>query len=161
MVTSMPGTQEMRQQLDAQDARSALEKYLSRLGQRLLDWQSEREIRSEALSLRALIIKERGYELTQEELAGLPELPDARATIEPAPGDETYRVDIEIDGAYYNRMLKRKINGFLDNHCQTGRSLVWVTTTRRRAKRIRQEIEIAGARHCIAVMVLEDELNLK
>ncbi len=154
----MPGTNDMRQQLDAQEARYYLERRLTGQGERLLDWKSEREIRSAAFKERDKLEKEKGRRLNMLELAELPALPDARATVERTRnGDyETYQIDIEIDGAYFNAMLKAKLVGLLQVRRATGRPLIWVTTTHRRAERIKQEIAKIGGTTEVTLLVLDE-----
>jgi hypothetical protein len=142
--------------LDAQDARIILEKYLGLKGEEVLDWKGEREIRSEAFKKRSELEQELGRRLSQEEYASLPELPDATATIQSEAGKTIYRLDIEIDGAYFNRMLKRKINGLAVNSRKSGRPVIRVSQTRRRAQRILSEIKLAGAEDRFQVLILEN-----
>jgi hypothetical protein len=158
MEAGLPRTNEMREALDAGEARIILELELKRRSEKLLSWKSEHEIRSEAFSERAIKEHELGRRFNEEELAALPELPDARLYIQSADGTYIYQLDLEIDGAYYNQMLKRKVAGLHANSLATGRKVIWVTATHRRGQRIQKEIQLTGADKTIEVMVLEGNL---
>ncbi len=120
---------EVRQQLDALDARVALIRQYEALGFRLLDWKNERELRSH-----------------QTGTAG-EEIADCLASFINDATGQVVELDIEIDGQYYGQMLEKKIRAL----AVTGRPSVWATSTGR-ARRIRQAV--AGFPN-ISVLVLE------
>lgn len=153
VVVGLPASNEMRQQLDAQDARLILEKWLKARDEQLLDWKSEREIRSEAFQERNRREAELGRKLIPEELEQLPELPDATALIEQADGS-TYKIDLEIDGHYFGQKLARKLEGFIAWGRASGREIIWATSSRRRAERVATQIAQAGADDVLSVMLL-------
>jgi hypothetical protein len=157
LVLGFPGRSEMRQQLDAQDARYQLEGELVARGERLLDWKGERELRSQARREQMRQEAESGSNRSIEELPGLPDLPDARILIEGSAAESytRYSLDIEIDGEYYGQMLKSKVAALYQGSQQSGREVVWVTATSGRAARLNQEIARAGAIGHLRVMLLQ------
>jgi hypothetical protein len=108
---------EIRQQLDALDARVVLVNQYEAQGFRLLDWKNERELRS-----------------YQTSTAG-EEIADCQATFVNDSTAQVVELDIEIDGQYYGQMLQKKI-GVL---AATGRPSIWATSAAR-ADRIRQAV---------------------
>ena len=120
---------EIRQQLDALEARVALTKQYDALGFRLLDWKNERELRSR-----------------QTSTAGT-EIADCLASFVNDSTGQVVELDIEIDGQYFGKMLEKKIAVL----AATGRPSVWATSAGR-AGRIRQAV---AAFPNISVLVLE------
>lgn len=120
---------EVRQQLDALDARVALIRQYEALGFRLLDWKNERELRSHQTSTAG------------EEIA------DCLASFVNDSTGQVVELDIEIDGQYYGQMLEKKIAALAG----TLRPAVWATSAGR-ARRIRKAV--AGFPN-IRVLVLE------
>jgi hypothetical protein len=120
---------EVRQQLDALDARVALVRQYETLGFRLLDWQNERELRSR-----------------QTSTAG-DEIADCLAYFVNDATGQVVELDIEIDGQYFGRMLEKKIAVL----AATGRPSVWATSASR-AERIRQAV---GTFTNISVLILD------
>jgi DNA-binding PadR family transcriptional regulator len=120
---------EIRQQLDALDARVSLVKQYESLGYRLLDWHNERELRSR-----------------QTSTAG-DEIADCLASFVNEASGQVVELDIEIDGQYFGQMLEKKIAAL----AATGRPSVWATSAGR-ARRIRQAV---AAFPNITVLVLD------
>ncbi|MEI6044387.1 MAG: replication-relaxation family protein [Chloroflexota bacterium] len=110
-------TAEIKQQLLAQDAILKLEQELIVQGKVLVDWKQEREIRS--------LLKRQQKKGDTSQL----EVPDAQATVRDETTGEIYKVEIEVDGAYYGKMLQSKINRFAASNKPT----IWVTTSDRAA----------------------------
>ncbi len=81
MEAGLPRSNQMREALDAGEARIILELTLAHRGEKLLSWKSEHEIRSEAFAERASQEQALGRRFTPTEIAALPELPDARLRI--------------------------------------------------------------------------------
>lgn len=155
MEAGLPRSNQLREALDAGDAWIIIEHALVQRGEKIMSWKSEHEIRSEAFAERASQEQALGRRFTPTEIAALPELPDARLRIQSADGSNIYRLDLEIDGAYYNKMLKRKVAGLHANSLTTGSGVIWVVATAQRGQRIEQEIRLAGAAATIEVLVLD------
>lgn len=140
MITKLPAYNEIHQQLMAQQARFRLEGQLKKQGLELSGWLNERELHSQAR------LKQRPGSRAWGRLGGIA---DAQALImNPATGEIESR-NIEVDGAYYGKVLRQKIAGIV----RAGISTTWVTTPNR-AARIHQEISQAGADSLIEVMVI-------
>jgi hypothetical protein len=162
-LIGMPNYKEIKQQLDAQDAWTRLEKHLATRGERLLHWKSEREIRSEALKERShqdyeAAMKKAGghyknlkqYQAKTKSDAGFisVNVADAQAVIERGDGT-VYSVDIEIDGQYYGKMLSDKIGQMAELAGKSNSAVIWATS---RGDRIRQEVAGAGVGNRVIVM---------
>jgi hypothetical protein len=111
-------TSEIKQQLLAQDALLKLEKEWAEQGKVIVNWKHERELKSE-LSHQ----QHKGIDTSEVEVA------DAQATVRDDSTGEIYQVDIEVDGEYYGKMLKSKIDRFAASNKPT----IWVTTPNRAA----------------------------
>lgn len=140
MLTKLPAFNEVHQQLMAQQARFRLIERLEKQGLKLAGWLNERQLHSQAR--RKLQPGKRAY----GRIGGIA---DAQASIlNPATGEIESR-NIEVDGAYYGKVLREKIAGI----ARTGTRTTWVTTPERAARIIR-EINDAGASNLIDVMVI-------
>jgi hypothetical protein len=140
MITKLPAYNEVHQQLMAQRARFKLEEQLKNRGLELAGWLNERELRSQAR--RKLHPGARAW-------GALGGVADAQASlVDPATG-ETSTLNIEVDGAYYGKVLLNKIKAI----ASAGKTTIWVTTPDRE-KRIRSEISQAGADNLIEIMVI-------
>ncbi len=132
LQVGLPALPEMRQQLMAQDAYLALQARIIGEGRKLVDWWTERELRAR--------LKRRGPTDMRREEARFPvEIPDAEAVIVNTHG-EVEILYVEIDGAYYGKMLWQKASGL----SKSGHQVVWVCT-QARTERIRQAV--AGFRN--------------
>lgn len=140
MITKLPAFNEVHQQLMAQQARFILEGRLREQGLELAGWLNERQLRSQAR------LQQRPGTRAWGALGGVG---DAQAVIvDPATG-ETTNQNIEVDGAYYGKVLRNKISGIVS----AGKSTIWVTTPDR-SSRIESEISLAGADALIEIMVI-------
>ena len=122
--TGLPATHELKQQLLAGDAYVALADELTAAGVRILDWQSERTLRSE-------------FRLAQQAAerhdAPPPTWQIADAQVVTADPDGTIlTTDVEIDGQYYGAMLRNKVQRFGEG----GRPTLWVCDSAPRAARV-------------------------
>lgn len=156
MMIGLPAPGELKQQLMAQDTRIVLERSLAEQGGRLVGWQNERELRSEAaLARRKPLSRAWG---------GLPDLNDARAffttpsnteNITTTTGNhnsgtgQVQSLDIEIDGQYYGQMLKKKIVSL----ARGNRPTLWVTTPDR-VRQIQRELTEAGEPTNIHLLII-------
>jgi hypothetical protein len=122
-----PAPAGITQQLLAQDAYLWLEAQVRERAGQLTSWKSERELRAEFL--RAEHIARRSGKLTSSV-----EIPDAQATIMTAQGEEQI-LYIEIDGAYYGKMLWQKAKGL----AKSGQQVLWVCT-KARANYVRKAV---------------------
>ena len=137
LMVGLPAHHELKQQLIAQDIRLLVEKEFEQRGMKLLEWQNERQLRSEQRHQLEQAKRARGW---GKVIAGAVEdIPDARVMIVNAEG-ETGELDIEIDGQYSKQMLVDKISSF----ARTARPTLWVTSPGR-LERIRDEVEKARA----------------
>ena len=136
LTIGLPNHAEMKQQLYMQDALVRLEENLEARGAVLVEWRSERELRGEQ---RREQIALKGRAAGSRSRLDFEDIADAQAIIEEGDGSVT-TLDIEVDGAYYGRMLANK----LSNLGRSGRPTLWVTVGARRAARIRREVEEAG-----------------
>lgn len=140
MITKLPAYNEVHQQLMAQQARFFLEDRLKRVGLELAGWLNERQLHSQARR------QQRPGTRAWGPLGGIA---DAQAVIvDPATG-ETSTLNIEVDGAYYGKILRNKIATITS----AGKSTLWVTTPDRE-KRITGEIQQAGADNLIELMII-------
>lgn len=140
MITKLPAYNEISQQLMAQAARFRLQDRLKERGLKLAGWLNERQLRSQAR------LKRKPGTRAWGALGGIA---DAQAVImNPATG-EIDNQNIEVDGAYYGKMLRGKIGAI----GRAGISTIWVTTPQR-AGHIKSEIDRAGADSVIEVMVI-------
>jgi DNA-binding PadR family transcriptional regulator len=110
-------TSEVKQQLLAQEAIIKLEKEWAEQGKELVNWKHERELRSEMKQKQGKFKK---VTTNQPQV----EVADAQATIRDNTTGEIYEVEIEVDGAYYGKMLKGKIDRF----AASNKPAIWVTT---------------------------------
>ena len=138
-IIGLPTDREIHQQLVGQDTRLVLEQRLAERGQRLLQWKSERELRSEFYSDQARYNRKHGraWNTPAPRYTGRPradDLYDAQALIEGSDGQER-QLGIEIDGQYYGKMLAAKIASFT---ARPDQPIIWATTSRLRAERIAQ-----------------------
>ncbi|HEX2916853.1 MAG TPA: hypothetical protein VH186_39205, partial [Chloroflexia bacterium] len=151
LFVGLPARGEIHQQLLAQRARLRLEKELGARGLVLVEWTGERALRSEAyrgrLSGRVDKKQAGGAGLNNTRTAP-GEWGDAKAIFQDRTGGQSYSFNLEIDGQYWGRMLREKIEGL----AESGHPVVWVTLPSR-AGRIRAEIMRTGANN-IQVMVL-------
>lgn len=140
MITKLPAYNEIHQQLMAQQARFRLHQQLKKHGLELSGWLNERQLHSQAR------LKQRPGTRAWGRIGGIA---DAQAEImNPATGEIENR-NIEVDGAYYGKVLRQKIAGI----ARAGIYTTWVTTPNR-ANRIHREISEAGAGSLIEVMVI-------
>jgi DNA-binding PadR family transcriptional regulator len=107
---------EEKQQLLAQDALIKLEKEWAEQGKVIVNWKHERELKGELTRQ-----QKKGIDTSQMEVA------DAQATVRDDSTGEIYQVEIEVDGEYYGKMLKGKIDRFAASNKPT----IWVTTPNR------------------------------
>lgn len=141
MIKGLPSAGEIYQQLMAQQARFRLQKRLKERGLELAGWLNERQLRSQARLQRKPGTRAWGS------LGGIA---DAQAVIlNPATG-EIVNHNIEVDGAYYGKMLRNKIAGIARGGIYT----IWVTTPNR-ASRISDEINRSKADSLIEVLIIE------
>ena len=115
----LPSLAEIRQQLMAQDVRTVIEREIHESGGQVVEWQYERHLRAE---LRRKLARARGRVREQMPV----DIPDARATICTATGSVEL-LDIEVDGAYYGKMLCQKAKCL----SKSGRQVVWVCSAER------------------------------
>jgi hypothetical protein len=104
---------EVKQQLLVQEALLKLEKEWAEQGKVIVNWKHERELKGE---LKRQQIN--GVDTSQVEVA------DAQAIVRDDATGELYEVEIEVDGEYYGKMLKSKIDRFAASNKPT----IWVTT---------------------------------
>lgn len=99
---------------------------LERQGYDVQGWISERELRREQ---HQDIANSQSYDT----------IADGQViVIDPSTGEVT-RVDVEIDGQYYGKMLKKKLD------CFSGREVIWATTPNRISyisKKVNQNIKV-------------------
>jgi DNA-binding PadR family transcriptional regulator len=140
LMIGLPAANEIKQQLLAQAGRIAIERQLATQGQgdRLVEWRSERELRSEAAKARN----------RRRPFGNVADIADASMSVESADGTTT-QTAIEIDGQYYGKMLTKKINSL----AKSGQPVVWVTSGAGRGARIQSEVQQAGATN-ISVLVV-------
>lgn len=119
LQVGLPTHLEMKQQLMAQDAYLLLDAQIQREGSRLVEWRSERELRAE-FRRRNAATRRKG------ELWSPLDIPDAQATVITGQGQEEL-LYIEIDGAYYGKMLCEKAKCLAGS----GHRVVWVCTQER------------------------------
>lgn len=110
-----PPPAEIRQQILAQEAYLRLETQAREQGAQLVGWKSERALRAELLRPVG-----RGEALLQVDI------PDAEVVILTANGEHQI-LYVEVDGAYYGKMLWQKANGL----AKAGHPVVWVCTLAR------------------------------
>lgn len=115
----LPSLAEVRQQILAQEAYIRLEAQLSEQGAELVGWKSERVIRAGTLTLYR---RDRQQMHTPMQL----DIPDAEATVRMA-GGELQILCIEVDGAYYGKMLCQKAASL----AKAGHPVIWVCTQAR------------------------------
>lgn len=140
LIMKLPAYNEISQQFMVQEARFRLQKRLQEDGLKLAGWLNERQLRSQARLQRAPGTRAWGS------LGGIA---DAQAVIvNPATG-EVSRQNIEADGDYFGKKLREKIEAI----GRAGISTLWVTTPTR-VKHISLEINRAGARGVIEIMVI-------
>lgn len=138
----LPTHGELVQQLVGQDTRIALEIRLAAQGRRLVQWRSERELRSEFYGDQARYNRQRGraWNASASRSTGRPkdvdDLYDAQAVIAGQDGQES-QLGIEIDGQYYGKMLDKKLASFT---ARPDQPLIWATTSPLRARRIEQAL---------------------
>lgn len=112
----LPTLAEIRQQLLAQEAYLRLEAQMREQGGELVQWKSERALRAETLTAQRQAKRHKGP-LVQAEI------PDAQATVVTSSG-ELRILHIEVDGAYYGKMLWQKA----DSLAKAGYPVIWVCT---------------------------------
>lgn len=139
LMVGLPASHEICQQLLAQEARLFLEAKLRTEGGRLLSWQNEHVLRSEAHQRN----KPNGSNFGGA-WAGIA---DAVALVSDRQG-RSGKVLIECDGAYFGRMLQAKLQAL----AECGYPALWVTE---RAGRIRQELANLNASNITVVPVVE------
>lgn len=150
---SLPGRATMRQQLDAQDTRIKLTKYLAGKGERILKWRTEAELRGDHIANIRKMIYKKGRKLKPDELAALPDIPDAEAFVERIADGATYKMLIEIDGAYYGALLEKKICGMRDLARKNKDRVIWATSAGPgRVQHIKEEIKKAEAQGEIVIL---------
>lgn len=141
MITKLPAYNEVHQQLMAQRARFLLEGQLREQGLELAGWNNERKLRSQAR------LQQHPGSRAWGALGGVA---DAQAVIVNPANGATNLLNIEVDGAYYGKVLHNKIAGI----ASAGNSTIWVTTPDR-VSRISKEISQAGAGGLIEIMVID------
>lgn len=119
LYIGLPSIAELRQQLLAQEAYLKLDAQAREQGGQLVDWQSERQLRAEVLRTQRLL-KHSGQPVFQAEI------PDARAVIA-FPHKQHEVLYIEMDGAYYGKILCQKAISF----AASGQKVIWVCTEAR------------------------------
>lgn len=122
LQVGLPTPAEIKQQLMAQDTFLVLETQIRRAGGRLVEWQSERELRAELRRDRA---KAQQPQHPRRALSPL-DIPDARVIITTSQGDVEI-LYVEIDGAYYGKMLCEKAKCL----AKRGQQIVWICTQER------------------------------
>lgn len=127
LLVGLPPHSEIRQQLLAQDAYIALEAQVQEEGGVMLEWRSERQLRAKLLRTR------HSAKLSRGALAPM-SIPDAQVEILPTIGEHQI-LYVEIDGAYYGKMLWQKAKCL----AETGQQIVWVCTPNR-ADYVRQAV---------------------
>ena len=136
LTLGLPSLGEMKQQLYMQDTFTRLEKVLEARGAKLVEWLSERALRGaqrrEQIALKGRAEGSRSP-LNYEDIA------DGQAIIQEADGSMGV-INIEVDGAYYGRMLEKK----LSDMGRSGHPTLWVTVGADRAARIGREVEEAN-----------------
>ena len=163
-IVGLPADHELKQQLLAADARLLLEEHYASQGFKLLDWKHERELRREQkrkatsksrLEFSNSIVVSSGttkpgswQPLGRKSQVQL-EIADAEAIfLNPLTG-EVKTLPIEIDGDYFGKMLRSKLNNF----SQMGKPLVWVSEGLGRATRIKAELEQIGSTNIEVLML--------
>jgi len=111
----MPSSRELRQQLMLQDVRIRLETQARSQGERLAEWHSERELRSEHNRLVNSALT--AGRAVPDDL----EIADARAVFVNEATGEVHELDIEADGQYFGKMLRSKVQRF----GQRARPVLW------------------------------------
>ncbi len=110
---------ERTQQFLSQEAYLRLAAEAQIAGGTLVVWRSERELRSD--------MGARGQVAARvEQHPTVDEIPDGQAVIANADGTTT-KLDVEIDGQYYGRMLRQKAA----HYGQGGHPTIWVCTANR------------------------------
>jgi hypothetical protein len=116
LYCGLPPAGEIKQQLLAQEAYLRLEAQVHIEGGRIVEWLPERRLRASLMSARYRA-KQSGARLSQVSI------PDAQVEIVSAKG-ERQLFYVEIDGAYYGRMLRQKAYALQES----GHRVVWVCT---------------------------------
>jgi hypothetical protein len=124
----LPAVAELRQQLVSQDAYLRLEALAHRQGGEMVEWQPERQLRAEILRRRSKLKRQAASAAAASLPPGM-EIPDARAVVISAQGRQEI-LYIEIDGAYYGKMLQQKAKR-LARLAGEGHSIIWVCTPAR------------------------------
>jgi hypothetical protein len=141
LQVGLPTVGEIRQQMIAQDAYLYLEEQARAHGEHLADWRAERELRADFRRTQAAAARE-GQVIPDWEIA------DAQAVIAGADGARQ-TLDVEIDGQYYGRMLRQKVE-----RCGAGgRPTLWVCASQRRAAAVQR---IAAPYGNIRVVVVQE-----
>jgi len=135
-----PSAGELRQQLLAQEARIQLEYAARERGAQVIEWRSERVLRSAYNRQWATAQRLGGPSPAQE-------LPDAQAVLREADG-RIHVIDIECDGQYYGQMLKSKVDRFHGSQ----RPIVWVCEGSR-ATLVQQAVTTSHAANIAVVTV--------
>lgn len=122
LCTGLPPVAEIKQQLLAQDAYLKLVELTHEESSELVEWHPERQLRAGALRRYA---KLRRGTLPLMSI----EIPDAKAVVITRHG-ERETLYIEIDGAYYGKMLQHKAS-YLASLAGPGCRVIWVCTSDR------------------------------
>jgi hypothetical protein len=113
-----PARSEYNHLILAQETRLLLEQELTADGGRVVCWRSERLLRHLYTPFMAPDSDPPGYEI-----------PDAQIEWQTTPGAAVETADIEVDGAYYGRMLVQKAA----HYGATQRPVLWACTPKRAA----------------------------
>lgn len=118
----LPPPAEIGQQILAQEAYLRLEMQAREQGAQLVGWKSERALRAELLRSHHHMLRPgaRGEDLLQRDI------PDAEVVILTASGERQI-LYVEVDGAYYGKMLWQKAGGL----AKSGHPVIWVCTLSR------------------------------
>jgi len=122
--TGLPAAHELKQQILAGDTYLYLAAELTATGSRILDWQSERTLRSEFRLAQQAAERQAGPAPTWE-------IADAQV-VTVTPDGTIQTTDVEIDGQYYGVMLRNKVQRF----GEAGRPTLWVCDSPDRAARV-------------------------
>jgi hypothetical protein len=154
-VLGQPPANKVRELLDAQDAWAGLEVVLAEQGRRLLDWRTERELRSDWGKMLKDKEQELGRYMTPEELAELPEIADAEMLVQQVSNGAIIKIAVEVDGHYTGKYLANKLAG-LKRLSEVNNQLVLYATSGGpvRAERLKRDIGKLGANGRIVVVRL-------
>jgi hypothetical protein len=130
MMVGLPARSILKQQILAQQARLEIEKQLASQGFTLVEWQNESMLRSQLWQ---------GKTFGQAGKVG-GGIGDAQIKIVDKNGEISSLV-IEIDGLYYRKILEQRMSDYINS----GISVLWVTYSSNRLKRLEHEISVRNA----------------